>query len=234
MIQFNLLPDVKLEFIKARRNKRLVMLSASLVTAVSFTVVILLTTYVYGFQKTHLSNLSEEIERDSDEIKETPDIDKILAIQSQLGALPSLHEQKPVASRITEYISQLTPANASISRLEVNFAEMTMKFEGTANTLGTVNKFVDTLKFTEYKGEEDRKPRAFSDVVLSSFGQEEDHTSYTIDLKFDMTIFAFSSDVSLSVPKITTTRSELEKPKALFQKPPSEEQDNPEQIPGVQ
>lgn len=59
MIQFNLLPDVKLAFIKARKLKRLVMVGAASVTSVSLAVVILLFIFVNVAQKKHLSDISK-------------------------------------------------------------------------------------------------------------------------------------------------------------------------------
>lgn len=217
MIQFNLLPDVKLEYIKTRRTKRLIMLIASVVTGVSLTVMILLLTVVNGFQKTHLNNLSRDIKRDSDAIQQTEDLEKILTIQSQLTSLPALHEQKPVASRLFAYVSQVTPVNTSIARLNINFTDQTISLTGAADSLGTVNKFVDTLKFTEFKSG-DVQERAFFDVVLSSFGRDIRGASYTINLKFKPAIFESANAVELVVPNIITTRSQTEKPEeALFQ-----------------
>lgn len=216
MIQFNLLPDVKLEYIKARRSKRFVMLIASIVTAASLSVLMLLVLIVFVQQRVHLNNLSADISRYSKEIKDVPDIEKILTIQSQLTSLPELHSKKPVASRLFEYVRQLTPANASIARLEVNFTETRITFTGSADSLGTINKFVDTLKFTEFK-KDDVTEKAFYDVVLTTFGRDAKGASYTIDLKYNPSIFDSVSTIKLAVPNIITTRSQTEKPDALFQ-----------------
>lgn len=245
MIQFNLLPDVKLEYIKTRRIKRLVMLISSLVTAVSLTVLILLVMVVHVFQKQHLNNITGDIDRDSKAIKETPDIEKILTIQSQLLSLPDLHRKKPVTSRLFDYIRQVTPVNVSIARLDINFNDATLTVTGTASSLGDVNKFIDTLKFTEFKKGDPEflkntefkrgdQELAFYDVVLGTFNRKDDKTAYTVNLKFKPAIFESIADdpgttdidesthtVRLIIPKVVTTRSEiesqLEKPDDLFQ-----------------
>jgi len=216
MIQFNLLPDVKLEYIKTRRIKRLVMLISSLVTAVAASIMILLILTVNVLQKQHLKDLTANIKKDSNAIKETPDIEKILTIQTQLTSLPDLHKKKPVASRLFDYVKQVTPANASIARLEVKFADGSILITGSADSLGTVNKFVDTLKFTEFKSGE-TNDRAFYGVVLTTFGRDTKGASYTIDLKFKPAIFDSANAVSLTIPSIITTRSQIDKPGALFQ-----------------
>lgn len=217
MIQFNLLPDIKLEYIKTTRTKRLIMLIAAMITAISLTVMILLFTIVNGLQATHLKNLSAEIEADANAIKDTQDIEKILTIQSQLTSLPALHEQKPVASRLFKYIGQVTPVDVSIAKLNINFTDQTIIVTGAADNLGTVNKFVDTLKFTEFKTDGTQE-RAFFEVVLSSFGKDVKGASYTINLKFKPAVFDSAHDIELIIPNIITTRSQTEKPdEALFQ-----------------
>lgn len=244
MIQFNLLPDIKIEYIKIRRAKRLIMLIAALVTGVSLTMLVLLFMVVNVFQKQHLENITSDIARDSKIIKETPDIEKILTVQHQLQSLPALHQQKPEASRLFQYIGQVTPANVTIAQLDINFAENRMSLTGAAPTLSDINRFIDTLKFTEYtRGNQEvlntmtfergNNELAFYDVVLGSFGRSTDVTNFSIDLGFVPEIFATSRDdpatpdkdestdiVKLIIPNIVTTRSQLEKPGPLLQELP--------------
>jgi Tfp pilus assembly protein PilN len=247
MIQFNLLPDVKIEYLKVRRAKRLIMLIAALITGASLVVLILLVFTVHVFQKQHLENIATDIERDSRAIKSTPGIEKILTVQNQLISLPALHQQKPEASRVFQYIAQVTPANVTIANLSVDFSTNTVSLTGSAPALSDVNRFVDTLKFTEYtrgeaetlnamtfnRGEHDL---AFSNVVLGSFGRSDDAANFTIDLNFAPEIFQTSRDnpetadkneskhiVKLIIPNIVTTRSQLEKPGPLFQELPNGE-----------
>lgn len=216
MIQFNLLPDVKLEYIRARRMKQTISLAATAVTALALFVVIILSLVVYVFQRQHLANLSRDIKQDAAKLQEIPDLNKILTIQNQLRSLPDLHGKKPVVTRLQTYIRQVTPTQVSIATLNVNFEEQTMEFRGAADSISTINKFVDTLKFTDYKAG-DGEGKAFSEVVLSNFGRDDKGASYTLNLKFDSQIFDSSTDVTLSVPNIISTRSETEKPTDLFQ-----------------
>lgn len=235
MIQFNLLPDVKLEYIRANRTKRLVMLVAGSVTAVSVGMFLLLFFSVNILQKQHLKNLTNDINRDSKQLQEIKDLDKILTIQNQLSKLTELHDAKVYTSRMKEYITQVTPQNVSFAEVEVKLTEGTMRFKGSADTLRTVNQFVDTLKFTKYRtlvddGEGGYKyseeKSAFSEVVLFDFGRDDKGASYEITLKYDPTIFSGVSiveekegeepvkknPVELIVPNIITTRSVTEKP----------------------
>ncbi|MCA9329205.1 hypothetical protein KDA11_01035 [Candidatus Saccharibacteria bacterium] len=217
MIQFNLLPDVKQEYIKAKRQKHSVIMVSLLVASVSLFIFMMLFLTVRVFQVSKINNLNDNISSMSKTLKETTDLNKILTIQNQLNNLPELHDNKPVVSRLTSYVSDITPSKINIGDLEVDFEANTIQIKGTAESLQDVNKFVDTMKFTTIKdGDEDVKDTPFSNVVLSDFTRNEDETTYTIDLSFDPIIFDVNHDIALSVPKITSTRSETEKPTELF------------------
>ncbi len=218
MIQFNLLPDVKLEFIRAQRIKRLVILVAVMAGSAALGGFLLLVFLVNVIQKTHINNLSDDIKTYSKQLQEKPEIDKVLTVQNQLNSLPALHDEKAVTSRLAGFIQQLTPAEASINRLSFNFAHNTGLISGSANSLETVNKFADTLKFTEFNTEDGQQTgRAFSTVVLTNFSRDSEDTMYELAFSFDPVIFDSASSVSLTVPQIISTRSETEKPDPLFQ-----------------
>lgn len=211
MIQFNLLPDIKIQYLKAKRQKHLVMLTSSLVIVVSVTAMALLLSIVFGLQKKNLADLSRDITAKSAELKSTKNLNRMLTVQNQLTSLPALHDGKPVASRLYGYVAQLTPTDASISRLEVDFQKNTLSVTGAANSLGTVNAFADALKYATYATEaapKDKK-KAFSNVVLSTFGRDNTGATYTIDSEFDPALFSGKSSVSLTVPDITSRTSAL-------------------------
>lgn len=217
MIQFNLLPDVKLEYIKTQRTKHIVMVIGMLASAASLVVFSLLVLTVDVWQHKTLNDLSSDIKKTSEQLKSTPDLNKILTVQSQLGSLSTLHGQKPAAQRLFGYLAQVTPDKATISDMTVDYTQNTLSISGKAPTLDVVNTFTDGLKFTKYqvKGSDD-KLAAFSNVVLSSFGRSEEGAIYTITLSFDPTIFSNASPITLDVPNIVTTRSVVEQPSVLF------------------
>lgn len=232
MIQFNLLPDVKLEYIKARRTKRTVIMSSVLVGAASLTLFMFLFLVVNVAQKQHLSNLDKDITKSKNELKAKPELAKILTIQNQLNSLTDLHNSKPVASRVFGYVQQLTPQNVSIATYTVNFKDQTIKIEGSADSLASVNTFTDTLKFTNFVVSDPSQPTnstsqpalAFSDVVLATFSvasssaqNKAKPANYSITLKYKSDIFSSNKDVKLQVANKITTRSETEKPGTIFE-----------------
>ena len=217
-VQFNLLPDIKIEYLKAKRQQHMVILVSVLATIVAISVFVLLLSVVYGLQKKNIGDLNADIKSSSRELQNTKDLTKILTVQNQLKALPGLHDQKVVSSRLYDYLSQVTPTTASITKLNVDFSLNTMTISGGAPDLSTVNKYVDTLKFTKFSTkDESSQKNAFSDVVLTNFTRDDKAATYTIDLKFDPTIFEGADSVDFTVPQIISTRSEVDKPAALFQ-----------------
>src|ERR1700685_4322347 len=135
MIEFNLLPDVKLEYVKTRRIERLVIASSLLAAIVALVVFIFLVVFVDVLQKKHLSDINSDINTSSAQLQAVPSLNKILTIQNQLQALPALHDQKPLSSRLFSYMTQLTPANATISSLNVDFMQHTLTIAGNADSL---------------------------------------------------------------------------------------------------
>ncbi|MCA9342572.1 hypothetical protein KC950_00970 [Candidatus Saccharibacteria bacterium] len=226
MVQFNLLPDVKLEYVKTQRTKRLVIFGALGVTGICVFILVLLFMLVNVFQRQHIGNLNDDIKQYTADLEKVPELDEVLTIQNQLNVLNGLHEQKPAAQRIYDYLVQLTPSDAKLSEVSINYEENTISLSGSATSLQVINKFVDTVKFTEYQYD-DAKDRAFSNVVLSSYGISEsdsaqERTSYTIDLIYDPVIFDNTKAVTLVVPPIISTRSITEKPQDLFEPKPIE------------
>ncbi len=203
MVQFNLLPDVKLEYVKAQRTKHLLTLTSFVVSAAGIAILLVSMTTVYGVQKKSIHDLNGDIAKYSSQLKSTPNLNKILTVQNQLSTLTGLHDQKPVTSRIFTYLAQVTPGTASLNKLTLDFSASTITIGGTAPGLDVVSNYTDTLKATTYKTDSssDAKTHAFSNVVLSEFGRSsKDGASFTITCSFDPIIFSSSNTVTLSVP----------------------------------
>jgi Tfp pilus assembly protein PilN len=202
MIQFNLLPDVKLQYVKTQRTKQLMISISVLASVAALTVLLLSMLTVYGVQKKTLHDLNGDVKKYSTELKNTKDLDKILTVQNQLGTLTSLHDQKPVTSRLFGYLTQVTPANATLKKLTLDLTASTVSLGGSTDSFDTVRKYTDTLKSTTYslEGTSDSK-HAFKDVVLSSFSKDETGATFTITATFDPAIFNSANAVTLHVPQ---------------------------------
>jgi len=154
-------------------------------------------------QKKSLSDLDADISKYSKQLKDTKDLDKILTVQNQLTTLTGLHNDKPVTSRLFTYVSELTPSQARLNLLTIDFASNTMTIGGEAPSLDTVSVYTDTLKGTTYsaKGITD-SPNAFSDVVLTAFARTQAGATFTITCSFKPDIFDSQySNLKLKVPQ---------------------------------
>jgi len=214
MIQFNLLPDVKQEYIKAQRTKHLVISVSFLASAAAVGVLLLLVLTVDVAQKKNISDLTKDIKSKTAQIQSTPNLNKILTVQNQLAALTKLHDGKPATSRLFGYLGQVTPSNVTISSASADFTQNTLVLVGNAKTIDDVNTFVDTLKFTTYTSDSNAvASKPFSHVVLTSFSvSDQASVAYTINLSFDPTIFSNTATVNLTVPNTITTRSVTDQP----------------------
>lgn len=229
MIQINLLPDVKATYVKAERTKKTVVSFTVILCAVAIGIVGMLGFVAYGAQGIALNQSQQDINKKVNELKSVEDLDKILTIQNQLDSIDTLHDSKPVTTKLFNYLQQTTPVGVRIDTISINFADNTVQVSGNAPNLEVVNKYVDTIKFTQLKKGEtpqgEELPRAFSAVVLSSFVKNEEETTYNVSYKFDPSLFdSQAGDVAIIVPSIVTTRSQTEAPVADIFK--LNEQDN--------
>ena len=219
MLEFNLLPEVKIKYIKAEKYKLLVVTASILISLVSVALLTLLILYVNVVQKKAINDLSTKINAQIKVINQNSDLNKILTIQKQANTIPNIQKALYKSSRIFNYMSQLTPSNAKINNLSLDYSKSQISINGTSDSLATVNQFVDTLKFTTYSSNDAKKSNAFSNVVLNSFSYSTSSApSYSISFTFKSDIFMQNQKISLVVPSITSTRSILNQPNDLFQK----------------
>lgn len=228
MIQFNLLPDVKLEYIKTERIKHAVVSGAIIATSVAVAIFLLLFITVHVVQQQIISSKTATIKEKSGELKDTTDLPKILTIQNQLISLPGLHASKPAAIRTFSLIQQITSTDISLTDVTVDYTANTVSISGEAPSLGAINTMVDTVKYAEYRAQQtasdSKSAKVFSNVVLSQFSRDSDKGSFTITASYDPKIFDNTIDVAFDVPTKITTRSVEQQP-TLFVKPSTEKEE---------
>ncbi len=222
MLEFNLLPDIKNQYLRATKLKKSIISGSVIVSVVVLALFGFSYWYVYFYQKNNIKNLSYNITSTINHIKSNSNLNKILTIQNQLSALPNILSQSPKISRIFNFMSELTPVNATISDLSINPSSDSISINGGADSLNTVNQFVDTLKYAKYDNGSSTNNTPFSSVTLGSFSYSNSSNSttnaqFTITFNYDPTLFNNTDSIQLVVPSITTTRSILNQPNVLFQ-----------------
>lgn len=228
MIQLNLIPDVKKEYLKSQRLKKTITMSSFIASGFFLAIVVILIGTVYLFQKSRINSLQSNIDSNISALQNINDLDKILTVQNQLNALPQLHDEEPKTSRLFNYLSKLTPNTVKLENLIVDFDPdaATIEVRGHAKSFKEVNKFVDAIKNATYVTVDDDQGRseakkAFFDVVLSQIDKDNDEDSnrstiFAANFSYETDIFSDTfSKVTLSVPNITSSVSVNEKP-AVF------------------
>ncbi|HVO86108.1 MAG TPA: PilN domain-containing protein [Candidatus Binatia bacterium] len=222
-IQLNLLPDIKLEYNKAQRTKRLVLSVAFLASAISLGIFIVMFLTVDVVQRAQMNSAGKSVNQASAKLTSVPQVNQIITVQNQLNSLIQLHQSKHISSRIYTYLSQLTPTNVvTINKLDLDLTLNTMTISGKANSQSDVNAFVDTLKAATYTVNPGDKPKpAFSSVVESAFSISSTGINYTINIQFDPVLFQNTYDekgkpVTPTLTVTPTNASSLNPSSTLF------------------
>ena len=221
MIQFNLLPDSKIYELRSKKIYKIITRSTSLAAAIVLAIAILLYAEVKIFQPNNISKYNNQIAQSHSKLNAVPDLDQILKINNAIQVLPSLYNTRPDVTRLSGYLSLITPSSISISELGLNFGTNQLNITGTADSIDTINTFVDTLKFCQFITSADSTDQnAFSQVVLSSYAYSPGSSTgqeFSVTAQFSPQIFSTSTTgVQLIVPNKITTRSNIDQPTALF------------------
>ena len=229
MIQLNLLPDLKKEFIKAQKNKALIISISLLTTMGALGLSVLLFLYVTFGQQVQIDLVTNDIKNKTAKLREVHDINKYLTIQNQLSSIPTLHANKGAFSRLFTFLGVLNPAapnNANLTNLQAAEEDKSIAFTGTTASFETLNNFVDTLKnaevvYTPAGSSEALTEKMFKDVLLQSSGITRQGNNSTVGFTVkayynDQAFNATNSNVTAKVPSIITTGSVTGSPTPLF------------------
>lgn len=229
MIELNLLPDVKKEFIRAQRTRNAVISGAILICIIAAGVTALLATTVYGAQELLLNNLKKEIATNHSKVEGKQEINKYLAIQSQLKYLDEKAQERSVYSRLFDYLPQLNPAppfDVTLYELVLTKEGTTISMSGSAGSFEAVNNFKYTLEKAtfSYIGADGSTTESqlftaltSSPPALSTTQDGKVEVSFTFVITYNDEAFGQAAkDIKIIVPKITTSDGDQNAPKELF------------------
>lgn len=229
MIQLNLLPDVKKEFLHAQSARRKTIAISILVTIIAVGLTIATAIYVYAIQNALMYVQTEDIKNKSKELSAVKDIDKYLTIQNQLAQLSSLHDEKNNFSRLLDFLPRLNPAppkNIVLTNLEVSSLNTTITFKGRVSDYGALTTFKDTLNnatFTYQSDGVDHEPaKLFSNLNIETATYEKTQTTagvtFSVIVTYDPAVFMQQNKaVDVKVPSKETTDSVVGSPQAIFE-----------------
>lgn len=228
MVQLNLLPDIKLQYQKARRSQARVVSGAILVCIASAGAVVLAVLWVYGIQGLQKSQLTKSIDTKYNELRSIKDVDKYVTVQNQLANISGLHAKKIITSRIFDVMAKLNPKapnNVRISALNIDTATMTITMDGETDTFTGLETFRDTLKnaslnyMTTGSSTQNTEPLFTPENItilsqgLSKTGDNKSIVSFRLSAQYNAKVFARdSTGVSIAVPNKETTQSKEDAP----------------------
>lgn len=112
MISLNLLPDVKKDLLRVRRERNLVVSISVVVVGASIGVLLLLsgTLGVLVATKALIENGIKNDEQTIKQAQKKKQLDKYITVQNQLKQIGKLKSDQQVYSRLMDYLTQLNPA----------------------------------------------------------------------------------------------------------------------------
>ncbi len=161
MIEINLIPDVKLELLKARRQRRMVISAAILTSIVAGAVVVLMALYAFGVQTVADTLATGSIDSESKKLSKVKDLSKTLTIQNQLEQLSRSQSDKNITSRLFDIISVTVPEGknaVTIKRLAFKAEDSIIDIEAEAtNGYEALEVFKKTIGQTTFQYNVDGK-----------------------------------------------------------------------------
>lgn len=155
MIEINLIPDVKLELLRANRQRRTIISMSILIAVGSVGIVALMAFYAFGVQTIAEALADSSIESESKKLTEVKDLSKTLTIQKQLSTLSKQHDDKILTSRLFDILDTTIPSGdnkVSISRLSLDSENNTIDLEAEArNGYEALEVFKKTIQQTQFQ-----------------------------------------------------------------------------------
>ncbi len=231
MIEINLIPDVKVELIKIRRMRSMVISGAILVSIIAGGIVAALGIYTFGVQGVTKWSLDRQIADGSKQLQSVDGLSEMLTIQSQLSQLETTHSNKLVASRLFNLLSKVAPNGVNsvqFSKISLDVDAGTITLEASAkNDFEALEVFKKTLAATKfvYKEEDGKEVAvdAATDIQDSdrSLGRgDKEGTVLRFTLSFAYAPELFRADIAngdiVTPQKQNATDSRLAVPDTLF------------------
>jgi hypothetical protein len=152
MIEINLIPDVKREFIHAQKMRNMAITISMLVGAASVGIVVVLG-LLLGAQAVHESFARGQVKDQFKALQSVDNIDNVLTIQNQLSKISSINSTKTMNSRLFDVLGAISPAapnDIKISSVKLDPTEKTLAIEGSAaNGFAATETFRKTILNTK-------------------------------------------------------------------------------------
>lgn len=241
MIQINLIPDVKREYLHARRMRD-VTISISIIVSIAAAAVVGIMLLFVSTQLARVYLAESAIESEYEKLSSVENLTEMVTIENQLSLISQQHASKSMNSRLFSVLQAINP----VAPNEVQFTMITLDpengsllLEGQAaggyQAFETLAKTIQNTTITYKNGADGaEKTSPIASEVLpgdSNYGIDSDNARV---LRFEMTIMYTkglfdntTQDLQVIAParKIDVTDSKLRVPDNLFAIPATDEQE---------
>ena len=237
MIELNLLPDVKKEFLKAQRTRNAVISGAILTTIGAGIITVILASTVYIGQNAVIALQKNSVKEKHEKLQSQPEIEKYLTVQNQLKNIASLHDGKYLYSRAFVYLQALNPAapnNVALASMTLVKEDKTLEITGTARNFEALTTYKATLEsaklsYTSGDSTDTQSVNMFDSVALMDAGLRSLNgvplVGFRMQLTYPDVIFApDTKNGKVEVPSVITSDADRNAPKQLFGTDPQETQ----------
>lgn len=234
MIEINLVPDVKQEFLRSQRLRAKVISGSIIVSLAAGGLIVFLVALLGAAGALNLAAdtaIKDEYKKLTENNK---DIDEIVTIQGQLASISQLNDSKRVTSRVLDVLAAINPQGENAIKLTKAIADpgqKTISIEGTAdagfNAADAYKKTILNTSVSYSKDGEQFKVPLTSEVVPGETSFGEDMNGQKV-LRFKISFNypeEMLSNTALNVRIITptgevdVTDSRVRIPESLFTQP---------------
>lgn len=233
MIQINLIPDVKKEYLRAQRTRNIT-ISISIIVGLAAIGLVALLGVILGGQYVVDMRAQNRIDEEYQKLASVEDLPDILTIQNQLTKLPDQHVNSTQDSRLFTVINAVNPAapnDVTFSSVELDPENSIVTLEGSATggypAVEALKKTIESTNF-EYRtldtDEVQTEPLAHNvGVADTTYG--EDNTGakvlrFTLSFEYAEGLFTNTvTDARIISPtqRVDVTDSRVRVPESLFQ-----------------
>lgn len=240
MIQINLLPDVKQEYLRARRTRNLAISSSIIAGLVAGGVVVVLALGLAA-QATRELLVDGKIEDEYQTLSSTENLSELVTLQNQLNLISSQHENKSVDSRLFSMLQAINPAepdDVQFSSVRLGAEDASLILEGVTGggyaAVEALTKTIMNTKIEYLSGEEALSEPIATKVSIIGTGFGEDTSGKRV-LRFEVSVdyheqlfVNTAKEVEIVGPtkRIDVTDSRIGVPDSLFAAPIQDEEES--------
>lgn len=240
MIQINLLPDIKQEYLRTKRTRNFVVSIAIVAGLASIGLVVALLLFL-GTQTALEIRADNRIEQEYQTLSEIDDLSELVTLQNQLSLISDQHDTKSMGSRlfaILQAVNPPAPNDVRFTTVNMDPSTNTLRLEGIASGgYRAVETLAKTISNTSIRYTAEQEPTTedlATKVAIdeSSFSEDADGRRvlrFSILVEYNELLFSNQAQrMQVSAPdrRIDVTDSRVRVPESLFAASPTEEEEN--------